>query len=95
MLLSKPITPGTVITVKLTSGEELLARYDSHTDTELVVTKPSSLSVSANGLGTMPWMISSPGSKVCLNRQCVIAYAAADDEIGKSYQEATSEIKLV
>ena len=39
MLLEKPIKDGSIVTVKLNSGEELVARFESETDTELNISK--------------------------------------------------------
>jgi len=95
MLLDKPIQTGTVITVKLTSGEEMLARFESETDEQIVVTKPSVLTAGPNGVGMVPWIMSAQSRNVKLNRAAIVTYVASDDEIAKSFVEATSSIKLV
>jgi hypothetical protein len=94
MLLNKPITAGTTITIKLISGEELLARYESENETTLNVSKPAVLTANANGMGMMPWVISAQNTQVKLNKHTVVAWVATDDEIARSFVQATSSIKL-
>lgn len=94
MLLDKPITAGTVITVKLVSGEELLARYESDTAENLIVSKPAVLTASNTGMGMVPWVISAQGRQVKLSKSAVVAWMATDDEIARSFVQATSGITL-
>lgn len=94
MLLDKPITAGSTITIKLISGEELLARYESQNAEELIVSKPAVLAANNNGMGMVPWVISAQSRQVKLLKSTVVAWMATDDEIARSFVEATSGIKL-
>lgn len=94
MLLRKPIEKGSVVTIKLISGEEVIARFESQSDTELVVSKPSVLASNGNGVGIMPWIMSSMAGDISLNKSTLIAFTQTDEQIAKSYIEATSSIKL-
>ena len=40
MLIDKGVSPNEVVTFKLTSGEEIVARLDKETDTHYRLTKP-------------------------------------------------------
>jgi hypothetical protein len=95
MLLKKPLTKGAVITVKLTSGEEVLCRYDSETDNELLVDKPATIAQGPKGMGIIPWMMTSQSASVKLNKNTVVAFVSTDEEIAKAYTENTTDLKLV
>lgn len=95
MLIKKPISKGAVITIKLTSGEEVLARFSEDTDTVLDVDKPATIAQGPKGMGIIPWMMTSQTASVKLNKSTVVAYAATDDEIAKAYTENTTDLKLV
>jgi hypothetical protein len=94
MILKKPLERGSIVTLKLISGEEVIARYESESDSALVVSKPSVLTSNGTGLGIMPWMISSSTGEVSLNKSTIITFTQTDEQIAKSYMEATSSIKL-
>lgn len=96
MLLEKPIKPGNTISIKLTSGEEVLGSYVEDNDSALVIEKPATISATPDGkMGIIPWMMTSRTNKVSLNRNTVVAFAITEDEIGKAYTQATTDIKLV
>lgn len=95
MLVEKPIKEGSIISLKLTSGEELIARFESGDETHIVVSKPSVLAQGPQGLGMVPWIVSAQSEKITLNKSSIIAQTSTDEEIAKSYIQATSSIQLV
>lgn len=94
MLIQKPLDQGDIVSIKLITGEEILGRFESITDTELQIKKPCTLAMGQQGMGIVPWMMTTQPEITKLNRNTVIAYAPTDKEIGKAYVEATSSIKL-
>ena len=54
MLLEKPIADGDCITIKLTSGEEVLGAFSTETENGLVVDKPATISATLVSSGS-PW----------------------------------------
>lgn len=95
MLLDEPIKPGSIVSVKLTSGEELVARFGEETTTHLVLEKVAMIGHNQQGLGLAPWIMTSNTSKVRLNLSCVIAYVPTESDIAKAYQSSTSDITIV
>jgi len=96
MLLEKPIKQGNTISIKLTSGEEILGSFVDSNDTELVIEKPATISATPDGkMGIIPWMMTSRSTKISLNKNTVVAFAQTEDEIGKAYTQSTTDIKLV
>ena len=94
MLLEKPIVKGSVITIKLTSGEELLARFESESETQLIVEKAATIAQGQQGMGIVPWMMTSQAATVKLNKTAVVAYTQTEEEIAKAYTETTTSLKL-
>jgi hypothetical protein len=94
MLIQKPLDQGDIVSIKLLTGEEVLGRYVSETDTEIHVKKPCTLAMGQNGMGIVPWMMTTQPETTKLNKHTIIAFAPTDGEIAKAYIEATSTIKL-
>ena len=95
MLINKPIKNGTIITVKLNSGEELVARFESDDGDTLDITKVRTVAHGQEGLGIIPWMMTSQSNTISINKSTVVAYTTTDDEVAKSYQQNTTDIRLV
>lgn len=95
MLLDKPIKQGTTISIKITSGEEVIACYEDDTDVSLIVTKPATISATPDGkMGIIPWMMTSRVEKFYINKTAVVAYVATEEEISKGYLQSTTNITL-
>lgn len=96
MLLEKPIKQGTTISIKVTSGEEVIACYESDNDVDLIVSKPATISATPEGkMGIIPWMMTSRVDKFSLNKNTVVAFVATEEEISKAYLQSTTDLKLV
>ena len=95
MLLERPIKKGSIITVKLNSGEELVARFETEDDDSLNISKVRTVAHGQQGLGIIPWMMTSQTATISINKSTVVVYTPTDEEIAKSYQENTTDIKLV
>ena len=94
MLIQKPLDAGDIVSIKLLTGEEVLGRFVSETDTEIHVKKPCTLAMGEQGIGIVAWMMTTQPETTKLNKHTVIAHAPTDAEIAKAYIEATSSIKL-
>ena len=93
MLVEVPYKDGDTISLKLSSGEEIVARLEKETDKEFVVKKPMVLIAQAEGLGLAPFMFSvSPDAKFNLQVSSVSCVAKTQDEISKQYTATTSGI---
>lgn len=95
MLLQKPIAKNDIITIKLTTGEELIAKFLEESDTQLVVERATTMAANPQGgLGLVPWMMSAMPEKISLNKSTVLAYTQTVKEIADKFVEATTNIKL-
>ena len=95
LALDPPATGGEVVTVKLTTGEELIARFEEDAGGDLITSKPVVLAPGAQGIGMVPWIMSAEPDKVKINSSNILTYATTQKEIADKYIEMTSSIKLV
>ena len=95
MLIEKPISLGDIVSFKLNSGEELVARMDDETPTEYTLFKPMVLIMQQQGLGLAPFMFGvSPDAKFNLQAHAVSCVAPTEGEIAKQYAEQTSSFQV-
>lgn len=97
MLLEKSkFNENDIVSFKLSSGEELIARYVKEDMTHFVVTKPSMLVMNQQGMGMAPYMFTvNPDKDYNVNKNCVVSYAYTEDDLAKQYMAKTSGIAMV
>ena len=96
MLISKGVSAGEVITLKLTSGEELVAKLSEETDAFYKLSRPMVIGMGQQGPGLMPYLFTvHPDQDVKLSKTTVTVAEATDQVFAKQFIESTSGIKLV
>jgi len=96
MLIDKGVSVGEVITIKLTSGEELVAKLTEETDTYYKLSRPMVIGMGEKGPGLMPYLFTvHPDKEVKLSKSTVTVAEATDSTFAKQFLESTSGIKLV
>lgn len=96
MLVTKGVAAGEVITLKLTSGEELVARLEEETDAYYKLSHPQVIGQGPQGPGLMPYLFTvSPERDVRLLKNTVTVAEPTDEIFAKQFLEATSKIQLV
>ena len=96
MLIDKGVTECEVITLKLTSGEELVAKLTEETDRYYKLSKPMVIGMGQQGPGLMPYLFTvHPDKAVKLLKTTVTVAEATDETFAKQFLESTSGIKLV
>jgi len=97
VLLNKTYNVNDVVTFKLTSGEEVIARYQGETLTEYQITKPVVLvpNPASGNLGMMPSLFSVELSTaiITLQKNAVAMSASTRKEVSEEYIRGTSSIK--
>lgn len=91
------IEVGKVVTFKLNSGEELIAKVVGNDleHSQLVISEPVSVAPGPQGMGLVPSMFTAnPSSECRLNINSISLYAVTDDAIKDKYIEATTGLKL-
>lgn len=96
MLIDKGVSSGEVVTIKLTSGEELVARLDEETPTHVKLTKTMVLTAGPNGLAMVPYLFTVEQDKIIsLNKSTITVIAATMKPAADQYLTSTSDIKIV
>lgn len=95
MLIDKGVSAGEVITLKLTSGEELVARLDEETETHYKLSKPMVIGMGQQGPGLMPYLFTVSPEKVIPLLKTTVTVAVPSDKIfADQYMQSTTGIKL-
>lgn len=95
MLIDKGVTVGEVITLKLTSGEEIVAKLDSETPTHYKLSRPMVIGMGPNGPGLMPYLFTvNPEKVIGLLKSTVTVSEATDKQFADQFIEQTTGIKL-
>ena len=96
MLIETPYKNGDTVSLKLTSGEELVARLEEETDNYYTLKKPMVLIAGQEGLGLAPYMFSvNPNNKFMLRVNSVSCVSKTQEEIAKQYTQQTTGIQMV
>jgi hypothetical protein len=95
MLIDKGVSIGEVITLKLTSGEEIVAKLVEETATYYKLSRPMVIGMGQQGPGLMPYLFTvHPDKEVKLSKVTVTLAEATDANFAKQFLESTSGIKL-
>lgn len=87
---------GDIITIKLMSGEEVLARLVEITDTSIKISKPRAVVNMPNkGIGLGPFVFTIPqNSDIEIFKSNVVCFAETEGGMARQYQEGTSGLTL-
>jgi len=95
MLIDKGVSPGDVVTIKLTSGEELIASLVEERDDFLKVNKPRVLTAANNGIGMVPYLFTvDPDRDVKIMRATIVVLEPSDKESATQYTRSTTGLIL-
>jgi len=95
MLISKGISNGEVVTIKMASGEEIIAKYVEETANGYKITKPMMLSVSSQGVGMVPYLFTvNPDTEIVINRSAVSVIVNTEADFSKQYLQAATGLTL-
>jgi uncharacterized alpha/beta hydrolase family protein len=96
MLIDKGVTVGEVITLKLTSGEELVAKLIEENADYYKLSRPHVIGHGPQGPGLMPYLFTvSPDKEVKLLKKTVTVAEATDKVFADQFIQTTTGIKLV
>ena len=95
MLIDKGVTVGEVVTFKLTSGEELVAKLTEDGAAYYKLSRPMVIGMSPQGPALMPYLFTvSPDKEVKLQKGVVAMAEATDKVFADQFIEQTTGIKL-
>ena len=95
MLIDKGVSVGEVITLKLTSGEELVAKLTEETSTYYKLARIQVIGMGPKGPGLMPYLFTvHPDKEIKLLKTTVTVAEATDETFAKQFIQSTTGIAL-
>ena len=83
------------VSIKLMSGEELVARFIEHDSDYITVQRPMAIVNLPSGVGLGPFMFTLPKhSELPINKSLIVTMAKTEVEFAKKYAEGTTGLKL-
>ena len=96
MIIEAPYTMGDTVSIKLNSGEEMIARIEAEDSTHVSVTKPLMLMATEQGMGLAPFMFTvSPEAKIKLKLNSIICIVKSAKDAADMYIKQTTGIQTV
>jgi hypothetical protein len=95
MLIDKGVCEGEVVTFKLTSGEELVAKLVEDGAAYYKLSRPMVIGMGQQGPGLMPYLFTvHPDKDVKLNKNVVAMAEATDKQFADQFLQSTTGIAL-
>lgn len=96
MLLENIIKPGDIITLKLSTGEEIIATFSEENKDYIKVGKPLALVNGGRSLGMIPWIFLGESDSVKISRSFVVAGPMlTKKDAAQQYMEGTTGIAII
>lgn len=96
MLIQTPYTIGDTVSLKLTSGEEIIARLGAENDKTFTLHKPLVMIVQQQGMGLAPFMFSvDPDTRFYLQAHSVACIAKTEKDIASQYTQQTTGLTVL
>jgi hypothetical protein len=94
MIIETPYKNGDTVSLKLTSGEEVVARLEEEKADSFILHKPLMVTATQQGLGLAPFMFTiGPDAKVNIGQGKVVCIVKTLDEMSKQYIKSTTGIQ--
>ena len=95
MLIEAQYKVGDVISIKLSSGEEMIARFEEENDRDVIVAKPYILIAAQNGMALAPYMFTvAPETKIKLKINNVICIVKSAKDASDMYIKQSTGIAI-
>jgi hypothetical protein len=95
MLIDKGVCEGEVITLKLTSGEEIVAKLVEDGTTYNKLSRPMVIGMGQQGPGLMPYLFTvSPDKDIKISKVTVTVAEATDKSFADQFIQSTTGIAL-
>lgn len=96
LLIQKPIASGEIVTIKLVSGEELIAKMENNDSTGVTLSRPLTLTFGQNGIGMTSWMVTAdPEQKVVIKHDKITTIVPTFKDAAERYSQGTHGIRPV
>jgi hypothetical protein len=94
MLLKKPITQGSVVSIKIINGDEIIARYENEDSDTVTINRPLALTMGQGGLGMIPWVFLGDSETITLQKSHLFFVIPSKKDAADQYLQGTTGIAL-
>jgi hypothetical protein len=94
MLIKKPVAQGDIVSIKLSNGEEIIARMEEDAADYVRLSKPKSVTLGAQGLGMIPFMFLADDDTISIKQQHILVIAPSKKDAADQYLQGTTGIAL-
>lgn len=94
MLLKKPITQGSVVSIKILNGDEIIARYENEDADTVTINRPLALTMGQGGLGMIPWVFLGDAETITLQKSHLFFVIPSKKDAADQYLQGTTGIAL-
>jgi hypothetical protein len=95
MIINKPLEVNDVVTIKLTSGEELIAKLVNTAGSEWTVSNPYAVVMTTQGPGLQHWLVTADAKNIRIPKDKVMALELTIKDYKTQYIKITTGIELV
>lgn len=96
MLIDKGVSVGEVVTFKLTSGEEIVAKLVEDNPTTYKLGRPMVIGMGPTGPALMPYLFTvDPNKDVKLNKSVIAMTEATEKQFADQFIKSTTGIQLL
>lgn len=96
MIIETPYKNGDTVSIKLMSGEEVVARLDEETATGVKVKHPMMLVANQQGVGLGPFMFTVNGDATFnLKNTSILCIAKTEKEMASQYIQTTTGLAVI
>jgi len=95
MIITKGVAAGEVVTMKLTTGEEVITKLVEIADNNYTIHRPLTLVMSPQGIGLQQWLFTvDPDRNIKISKDKVLIIEPCIKEMSKQYLAGTSGLTL-
>jgi len=96
MIIQTPYKVGDIVSVKLSSGEEMVATLESETSTDVILRKPLMLVAGQQGAGLAPFMFTvDQDAKYTVKLNNIICIVKTAKDATSTYTQSTTGLTVV
>jgi hypothetical protein len=92
--LKKDFANGDIVSIKLVNGDELIARFESEDESNITISRPLAITMSAQGMGLIPWVFLGKDDSVTIRKKNTFFVVHSKGEAAKQYTEGTTGIAM-
>lgn len=95
MLIEKNELEGEIVTIKTTSGEEIVTKLVKETDNYYLISKPLVLTGTSKGITMVPYLFTINPNKDLKISKSIMLIELTEESAAKQYLQATTMIQMV